>query len=192
MAKTFLDNTGLSYLINNYIINKRIGTTKGDILYVSSVTSDMPTWARLGIGSNNQILRVSNGVPTWSNETTISVSPTYTTGLNIGSVASNTFYVPYASSTLYGLIKTGYTTANKNYKLEVDSNGNGYVNVPWTDTKYSGQIHFKSSYTEALIFSLQSNVSVTFDTNDFTGVLNSSDLTISINTITTTQIDDMF
>lgn len=41
-----------------------------------------------------------------------------------------------ASSTTLGVIKTGYTTSasNKNYKVDVDSSGNAYVNVPWTDT----------------------------------------------------------
>jgi hypothetical protein len=42
-------------------------------------------------------------------------------------------YVPKAASDQLGVIKTGYTTSGKNYKVEVDSNGNAYVNVPWTD-----------------------------------------------------------
>lgn len=33
----------------------------------------------------------------------------------------------------------GYTTSGKNYKVQLDSSGNAYVNVPWTDnnTTYS-------------------------------------------------------
>lgn len=38
-----------------------------------------------------------------------------------------------AAGTEYGLIKTGYTSSGKNYKVQLDSNGNAYVNVPWTD-----------------------------------------------------------
>lgn len=46
-------------------------------------------------------------------------------------------YEPYtasqASSTVLGGIKVGYTTSGKNYKVQLDSSGNAYVNVPWTD-----------------------------------------------------------
>ena len=42
-------------------------------------------------------------------------------------------YVPKAASDQLGVIKTGYTTSGQNYKVEVDINGNAYVNVPWTD-----------------------------------------------------------
>jgi hypothetical protein len=38
-----------------------------------------------------------------------------------------------ANNTL-GVVALGYTDANKGYALKVDSNGKGYVNVPWTDT----------------------------------------------------------
>jgi len=34
-------------------------------------------------------------------------------------------------------VKLGYTTANKKYKVQADTNGNLYVDVPWTDTPYS-------------------------------------------------------
>lgn len=42
-------------------------------------------------------------------------------------------YFPISSASEFGFIKTGYTTANKNYAVKVDSSGNAYVNVPWTD-----------------------------------------------------------
>lgn len=34
-------------------------------------------------------------------------------------------------------VKTGYTNSGKNYKVQADSSGNLYVNVPWTDTTYT-------------------------------------------------------
>ena len=43
-------------------------------------------------------------------------------------------YFPISSASEFGFIKTGYTAANKNYAVKVDSSGNAYVNVPWTDT----------------------------------------------------------
>lgn len=45
----------------------------------------------------------------------------------------NTFAPPTSSATVLGGIKVGYTTSGKNYKVQLDSSGNAYVNVPWTD-----------------------------------------------------------
>ena len=39
-----------------------------------------------------------------------------------------------ATDSVVGGIKTGYTTNNKNYKVQTDNNGNAYVNVPWSDS----------------------------------------------------------
>lgn len=46
----------------------------------------------------------------------------------------STFAPPTSSATVLGGIKVGYTTSGKNYKVQLDSSGNAYVNVPWTDT----------------------------------------------------------
>lgn len=46
----------------------------------------------------------------------------------------STFTPPTSSTTVLGGIKVGYTTSGKNYKVQLDSSGNAYVNVPWTDT----------------------------------------------------------
>ncbi len=45
--------------------------------------------------------------------------------------------IPKATTSTLGGIKTGYTTSNKNYKVDVDSNGNAYCSVNWTDTTYT-------------------------------------------------------
>lgn len=45
----------------------------------------------------------------------------------------STFTPPTSSATVLGGIKVGYATSGKNYKVQVDSSGNAYVNVPWTD-----------------------------------------------------------
>lgn len=44
-----------------------------------------------------------------------------------------TFTPPTSSATVLGGIKVGYTTSGNNYKVRLDSSGNAYVNVPWTD-----------------------------------------------------------
>ena len=50
-------------------------------------------------------------------------------------VGANKYILPTATTAALGGIKTNYTNNGKNYKVDVDSNGNAYVNVPWTDTK---------------------------------------------------------
>ena len=45
----------------------------------------------------------------------------------------STFAPPTSSATVLGGIKVGYTTSGNNYKVQLDSSGNAYVNVPWTD-----------------------------------------------------------
>ena len=45
----------------------------------------------------------------------------------------STFTPPTSSATVLGGIKVGYVTSGKNYKVQLDSSGNAYVNVPWTD-----------------------------------------------------------
>lgn len=46
----------------------------------------------------------------------------------------STFAPPKSSASVLGGIKVGYTTSGKNYKVSLDSSGNAFVNVPWTDT----------------------------------------------------------
>lgn len=53
----------------------------------------------------------------------------------------STFTPPTSSATVLGGIKVGYTTSMKNYKVQLDSSGNAYVNVPWTDNN--------TTYTQA-------------------------------------------
>ena len=42
-------------------------------------------------------------------------------------------FFPISSASEFGFIRTGYTETGKNYAVKVDSSGNAYVNVPWTD-----------------------------------------------------------
>lgn len=53
----------------------------------------------------------------------------------------STFTPPTSSATVLGGIKVGYTTSGKNYKVQLDSSDNAYVNVPWTDNN--------TTYTQA-------------------------------------------
>ena len=54
-------------------------------------------------------------------------------GTAITSSGTRTISLNTASDTTIGGIKVGYTTSGKNYKVQLDSSNNAYVNVPWTD-----------------------------------------------------------
>ena len=63
--------------------------------------------------------------------------------VNSSTVVSNgVANIPKADNNKLGVVKLGYTDANKGYALKVDSNGKGYVNVPWTDTKTTESGHY--------------------------------------------------
>lgn len=55
---------------------------------------------------------------------------------------SGTYELNTASNNSIGGIKTGYTQKGKNYPVQVNTGGQAYVNVPWTDnnTTYSAGI----------------------------------------------------
>lgn len=64
--------------------------------------------------------------------------------VNNSSVVSNdgVANIPMAANNKLGTVALGYTDGNKGYALKVDSNGKGYVNVPWTDTKTEKSGHY--------------------------------------------------
>ena len=117
--------------------------------YIKDIVKDSPAQSAefaQGIGNNTntvggeeKFVYVSNGKVTATN-TTIgnSSTPIYLkdgvftacTEMAPGGITE----IPIANNNTLGGIKTGYTTNDKNYKVSVDSNGNAYVNVPWTDT----------------------------------------------------------
>lgn len=63
--------------------------------------------------------------------------------VNSTSVVSNgVANIPKAENNKLGTVALGYTGANNGYALKVDSNGKGYVNVPWTDAKTTVDGHY--------------------------------------------------
>ena len=68
--------------------------------------------------------------------------------VNSSTVVSNgVANIPKAANNKLGAVALGYTNAN-GYALKVDSNGKGYVNVPWTDSKTTVDGHYTPSGTE--------------------------------------------
>lgn len=82
-------------------IPKTLTSTKGDIIYASAAN----TPARLGIGSTNQVLTVSNGIPAWT--TTVANASYATTAGSTNAVAgyivniSNSMPSTLSSNTIY-------------------------------------------------------------------------------------------
>lgn len=82
---------------------------------------------------------------------------------------ANNYTLPTATTAALGGIKTNYTNNGKNYKVDVDSNGNAYVNVPWTDTK-----------TDISKCITLTNEPQTFDGNKRLNLNNDNSLTIGV------------
>ena len=90
---------------------------------------------------------VENDAVTSSHKISGSGATTVTTDANgnivISSTDNNTTYNQATSSAL-GLVKIGYTESGKNYPVELNSSGQMYVNVPWTD---NNTVYTHPSYT---------------------------------------------
>ena len=68
--------------------------------------------------------------------------------VNSSTVVSNgVANIPKADNNKLGTVALGYTNTNNGYALKVDSNGKGYVNVPWTDTKTTVDGHYAPTGT---------------------------------------------
>lgn len=85
-------------------------------------------------GSATNPVYFLNGIP---------VKTTYTLGASVPSnaVFTDTTY-GIASSSTAGLVKIGFTENGKNYPVELNSDGQMFVNVPWTDTDTN--THYKA------------------------------------------------
>ena len=161
--------TTLSSTLNvtgNTTLSGKLGVTKATTLSSTLGVSGATTLSStLSVGSNTTIGGnlvvvgdIAEGGGSGSGSVTagsiVTVSPTYSSGLSIGSITvdgdTSSFYVPKATATTYGAVKpskvrsssitasTGGTTAGRYYGVEMDSNGKLFVNVPWTDTINSG------------------------------------------------------
>lgn len=119
----YLDKTGLTTLwtkIKNTFALKKHTHKKSEITDLTIPTVNNPTITINQGGTKKGSFSLNQ-----SGAATIDLTDnntTYTAGTGL-SLSSGAFSV-----------KTGYTTSGKNYKVTTDSNGNLYVNVPWTDT----------------------------------------------------------
>lgn len=117
--------TNSGKVANSLVLKFNSGTTEGTNLYTFNGSSGKTIDIRPG--SNVQFATTSG---------TVVISST------------NTTYSQATSSTL-GLVKIGYPESGKNYPVELNSSGQMYVNVPWTDnnTTYSAGAGLRLSGT---------------------------------------------
>jgi hypothetical protein len=87
-----LTDTYSQSVANGKFINNTLTTTTGDIIYASAAN----TPARLGIGSTDQVLKVTGGVPAWG----ASPSPSF---VGVSAVRSSSFTVNSATATAISL-----------------------------------------------------------------------------------------
>jgi hypothetical protein len=107
-------------------IPKTLTTTTGDIIYASSAN----TPARLGIGSTDQVLKVSGGVPTWA-------TPASSGGMTViasGTMSSTSLLISSIPDTYVDLVLEMdsfiHNVANWGWALRLndDNNANRYYN----------------------------------------------------------------
>ena len=99
--------------------------------FTGNLAGNADTATKLGtadVGSTSQPIYLSGGTPT-------ALSYTISKSVPANAIFTDTTYNAATSSTL-GLVKssTTGTTASRDYKVEVNSDGTMKVNVPWTDT----------------------------------------------------------
>jgi hypothetical protein len=96
-----LADTYSQTVANGKFINNTLTTTTGDIIYASAAN----TPARLGIGSTDQVLKVSGGIPAWG------AAPG---GLTL---ITNQAFTTVSS---YSLPASTFTTTYNNYEIHLD------------------------------------------------------------------------
>lgn len=91
----------------------------------------------LGLVKGGGNINILNGILNVSKATSESLGAIKIgSGLSIsedGTVSVNEYELSAASETELGGIKLGYTSANKNYAVQLDKDNKAFVNVPWVD-----------------------------------------------------------
>lgn len=127
-------------------------TTTAGKYYQVQMSSDGNMFVNVPWTDNNTTYTFSNKAATLSWGTTTTIATVGGTDITVKMPANpdtNTTYSKATSSAL-GLVKIGYTENGKNYPVELNSDGQMFVNVPWTDTTTTvsyTQTHTTSSHS---------------------------------------------
>jgi hypothetical protein len=125
--KTQVDNTVASS------IQKSVITTTGDVIYASGAN----TPARLGIGTNGQVLQVSAGLPAWGTAPSGGMTLISTTTLSGASVTLSS--IPQTYNNLYLVFRNFLpTTDGEDIRIRINGDtGFRYANTSGTTTSIS-------------------------------------------------------
>ena len=142
--------------------------------------SDIPTkTSQLTNDSGFKTVDTNTTYALSKNGSTITLTGSDGSTTSVTDADSNTTYGK-ATDTVLGLVKVGYAESGKNYPVELNANGQMFVNVPWTDTNTDTNTTYsltKSGSTIKLVGSDGSETTVTdADTNTTYGVASNSAL----------------
>ena len=151
--------TTTSYFASGVTLNPSTNTIEANIsgnattaTSATSATSATTATTASKLSNTSAIGSATN--PVYFNASGVPVKTTYTLGKSVPSNAifTDTTYSQATSSAL-GLVKIGFTESGKNYPVELNSSGQMYVNVPWTDnnTTYSDFVKSGSSAKAGLV-----------------------------------------
>lgn len=134
----------------NTAFNKNFGSTAGTVcegddarLSNARPASDVSAWAKaatkptytptevgvIGTAPTSGQVAVFDGTTGKIKSTGFTIASSVPAGAKF----TDTTYSKATASSL-GLVQVGYETSGKNYAVTLDTSGNAYVNVPWTDT----------------------------------------------------------
>ena len=111
-------------------------TTTAGKYYQVQMSSDGNMFVNVPWTDNNTTYTFTNKAATLSWGATTTIATVGGTDITVKMPANpdtNTTYSKATSSAL-GLVKIGYTENGKNYPVELNTDGQMFVNVPWTDT----------------------------------------------------------
>lgn len=160
-------------------INAKVSSLNADIA-AKADPADIPTkTSQLVNDSGFKTVDTNTTYALSKNGSTITLTGSDGSSTSVTDADSNTTYSK-ATDTVLGLVKVGYAESGKNYPVELNANGQMFVNVPWTDTNTDTNTTYsltKSGSTIKLVGSDGSETTVAdSDTNTTYGVASSSAL----------------
>lgn len=110
-------------------------TGGGGVTYeqATSTTLGLVKIGATGLGTKQYAVQLNSSGQMFVNVPWTDTNTTYSAGTGL-SLSGTTFNLDRATSSEIGGIRIGYTESGKNYPVELNSDGQAYVNVPWTDT----------------------------------------------------------
>lgn len=144
---------GIANSANAYSLPNATSTTLGGVKIGSNISVNGGT---ISLTKSNVTSALGYTPPTSDTNTTYSAG----SGLSL-------------SGTSFSL-KTGYTTSGKNYAVQLDSSGNPYVNVPWTDTDTDTTYNVVTSSVAGLAPKIGTAAAATIGTQSTEWVLTST------------------